>query len=204
MIRERINYEEVKRQTLEYLMVHTSPDCLIAFECACDLGLENPIDYDPKSGGVLAPEFLGFVDRRANELIAEEIDKLSGLLDADGRLTVHRSMIVEESWLQAELNPRDLGVCWTWNEADAIAHHAHNFEGSTDGIEIRLRGRVHCDQVDWTATVALNAGDDYFTGTENEIRLKLGSLVEVDRVEWRRDWRDDFAEAIEVARAPAL
>lgn len=190
MFHDRVNIDEAHRIAINGMMQNIAPACLIAAEHAEVIG-EDMDEYDPGSTGQWAPGFIEFLQERALNLVYRDIRRIAELVDADGYLTVYRSMIVPREWLDQEHDGRNLGRCWAWSEDCAIAH----LGGDGDG-EVRMQGLVHIDDVDWTTTVGLNACDDYAVGTENEIRLRRDATVVLERLEWRVDLFDEFEEYV--------
>jgi hypothetical protein len=186
MIHDRIDIEEAYRIAVGGMLENACPGSLIAAEHADMIGADLE-EHDPGRPGRWFPGFLSFVNARAFALVHEDARRIADLVDADGYLTVYRSMIVPKAWLDRDHDGLDLGECWAWTEDCAISHHG----GIGDG-EVRMRGRVHVDDVDWTMTIGLNACDDYAVGTENEIRLRKGDRVVLERLEWREDIFDQF------------
>lgn len=194
-----IDLAEVRRLTVEALLTHAVPDSLICAEYAGEAGVALE-SYDPGPRSALDPDFLRFVHARADRLIAEDLDILSAQIDENGCLVVHRAMTVPRAWLDRDPDPCGLGQYWAWSEDCAISHHGAGM--IEDGIEVRLRGSVRMEDVDWTTTLALNAGDDYVTGTENEIRLRPGAAVALDRIEHRNDIFDDYQPWVGLTNTP--
>lgn len=192
-IRSAMDFETAHADAVAAVLGEARAGSLIAFEFAVAQDLSSPDLFEPRGKEGFDQDFEEFVRLRVAHLIDDALHQLQQQVDPDGWIVVHRAMVVDPRWFDVLPDESRLGLCWAWSEAEAVAHDAHRYEGDM-AVDARLRGFVHAKDVDWTTTVSLNASDDYATGTENEIRINKGAVVELDRIEWRADPHDDYAE----------
>jgi hypothetical protein len=138
--------------------------------------------FDPSDHPELEEKLTAFVLKKTSELIDDEIENLAFDLELDGdRVIAWRSIAHSPDWPQERMRDGHLGICWTFNEAHAIAH-----EGSLlhdDWVEIRLKALVNVEAVNWAETVILNAIDYFTVGEESELRLNEDAWVDLILVE---------------------
>jgi hypothetical protein len=143
-------------------------------------------------------DFNEFVAEFSGELVSEAAACIQ--FDADvseNGIRIWRSIMVDPDWLDDGLHARSVGVCWSFEE-DAAECHYGDF---SDGLrEIRVEAFVDPADVDWPATLRLNAKMD----EEKEIRVRDDAFVTVVSAAWigRRHAGDPGSAVAEIATGP--
>jgi hypothetical protein len=154
-------------------------------------------DVDFHDEGTLE-DFDEFVAEYSVELVSEAVANIQFDADisADG-IRIWRSIMVDADWLDDGLHARPLGVCWSFEKGAAECHYGDFSEGLR---EIRIEALVDPDDVDWPATLRLNATMD----EEKEIRVGDDAFVTVLSAVWvgRRHAGDPGSAAAEIATGP--
>lgn len=155
---------------------------LLRWEFLSGLGL--PIgECDPSKVPELQEPWDRFLTQYARGLVVDELSNLPGNIQMDGdQMIIWRCMTVRRDWMDGEMWERPLGVCWTFDPEFADAHFG--YLGSPDEVRMVMKALVSPFDVDWQATVELNALDEYLTDEEREIRLKEDSVVQLVSVQF--------------------
>jgi hypothetical protein len=89
----------------------------------------------------------------------------------NGKIILYRAMAVPRGW---KPNSRHLGIYWTWEEHSAEAYWQGR-EHISDPVIVVLKGEVDENEVDWVATLGMNADPAY--EEEQEVRLKPNAHI---------------------------
>ncbi|TLX15930.1 hypothetical protein [Rhizobium sp. MHM7A] len=115
----------------------------------------------------MSNEFLQFVRTRAQELIDEKIGRLAEEIDEnDGAINLYRGLLVNAEWLKSDITSRPVGVCWSWDYEFARWYDPD------------VNGKL--------ATCAPEI--------EEEIEVRLVSIIEIDDVDWTETIRLNASE----------
>lgn len=171
LIDEAVDEASASAKVSEYLL-HTEED-MMQHEYSWRVG-EDDIDFDDDD---TRADYEKFVHSRAEDRVAEAISELSWLSAADGKINIWRSITVKPDWVQNGITDQPIGVCWSHVECAAEAHFGSFSEGLR---ELTLHGLVAIEDVDWQASVILNAQCE----EEREIRVREDALVEILSATW--------------------
>ncbi len=140
------------------------------------IGADEEVDFkDPE----VARDFDVFVSDYAFEQACNARDELAyGLhTNEDGSITLWRSIVVPEDWLENGIKERPIGIYWAHEKAAAEPHWGSFGEGDR---EIVIEARVAIEDVDWQRSVCMNAQSE----EEREISLKETASVFLISAEW--------------------
>lgn len=117
--------------------------------------------------------------RRLRHWAEERVyDALSNIewLGRHGTIPIWREITAPANWTPDAQHP---GIYWSWDQHAAEAHWG-NFDGGN--VKWLMHARVAMKNVDWPATLAMNANPDY--ESEKEIRLKPNTPIKLEW--WKR------------------
>ena len=95
---------------------------------------------------------------------------------------------------------KGVGVCWSFEKNNGEAYWAESFNGINSDF-ILLRGWVSPDSVDWESTMLQCL---YMRNQETELRLKEGSIVEVDEAIIKISLKNHEFEGKNILNKPIL
>ncbi|MNU31204.1 hypothetical protein D3C71_197220 [compost metagenome] len=176
LIDAELNEETAATEVADYLL-HTEED-MMQHEYSWRIG-EDDIDFDDEE---VRADYEKFVHGRAQDRVEEAISELSWLSVEDGKIHIWRSITVKPDWVQRGITERPIGICWSHVESAAEAHFGSFSEGNR---EVTLHALVAIGDVNWQASVTLNAQCE----EEREIRVREDALVEVLSATWSSEER---------------
>jgi hypothetical protein len=176
LIEATVDETSASEEVSEYLLC-TEED-MMQHEYSWRIG-EDDVDFDDDE---TRADYEKFVRGRAEDRVEEAISELSWLSAADGKISIWRSITVKSDWIHNGMTEQPIGVCWSHVESAAEAHFGSFSEGLR---EVTLHGLVDIEDVDWQASVTLNAQCE----EEREIRVKGDALVEILSATWSPEAR---------------
>lgn len=179
-ITDRLDRANAVAETVAAMETHAVPGSRIGYEFGLHVRSDDPDRLVPRDDA----RFARFLQAHAAEAVERAVETLSRVLDEnDGYLCLYRGMIVPADWLDGDLCARGLGQCWSWDYEFATPHRGPAADGQA--VEVRIVATVAVQDVDWTATVAIQASEAYLTAEEREVRLLPQAMVSVAAVDRR-------------------
>jgi hypothetical protein len=176
-MRDLLNIVERSINTIDFddLAERLSHEDGIYDTCQFDYNIENNRDEDDDISDEDQADFKEFVLDWCRDTLHNSYYKFQHLFK-DGVITLYRVITAPVDWKPDERHP---GIYWSWDKHAAEAHWGDFRQGN---VKWRMTTQVKSEDIDWDATLLMNANPSYEEEREIRILEKPITLTNVERL----------------------